>query len=170
MNWILPPELNPDAQFQMWPETASIPLVRELIRRHAELPEYVLPRLSGTRAQKNAIWKEYRNYVHQGLSYFDAALNVRDRSATLLYYYAVLNFAKAELIYTQAPSIMGQRIVHGLSYSPTWAKTLSADFIRVQGGGIFPLLYEARTGQKIPRDQRLRISSLLSNVQKSQHS
>lgn len=163
-NWLLTPVFDPATSGQTWPERSSIPLVRELIRRHAELPDYTRNRFQGTRAQKNALWREYRNYIHQGLSYFDGAITVADRSASLLYYYALLNFAKAELLQTHSSQIMGQRILHGLSYSPMWAKKLTSDFVKVQPNGVFPLLYEARTARSMSKDQRLKIQSVLSNI------
>jgi hypothetical protein len=163
-NWALSPIADPAIGYHPWNERPSVPLVRELLRRHADLPDYGTHHFSGTRSEKNALWKEYRNYLYQALTYFDAALNVPDRSACLLLYYSLLNFAKAELLSTHATDIVGKRIVHGLSYNPTKAKRLSSDVVTVQAKGVFPLLYEKRVGKAIQADQILRIPSLLSNI------
>jgi hypothetical protein len=164
LNWVLAPIVDPTIETQVWGERPTIPLVRELLQRHAELPFYGARRFSGTRAQRNALWREYRNYVHQALSYFDAAVNVPDRSACLLLYYSLLNFAKAELLDTHTWQIMGQRISHGLSYNPTWAKKLTGDVVTVQSGGVFPLLYEKRAGRTIGTGQALKVQRLLANI------
>jgi hypothetical protein len=163
-NWSLGPIYDPARGSATWTERASVPLLRELLRRHAELPSYGIQRFTGTRAQKNELWKEYRNYVYQALSYFDAATNVSDRSACLLYYYAALNFAKAELLNTSASQIIHQRIHHGLSYDPTKARKLDNDYIKVSSGGIFGLLYQRKVNRPIQGGQRLPIQRLLSNI------
>src|SRR5450631_1206490 len=161
--FVLTPIVDPSIGARTWGEPASIPLVRELIRRHAELPSYGSGRFSGTRSQKNALWRDYRNYVRQALSYFDAAVNVPDRSACLLYYYSLLNFAKAELLCTRATQIVGQRIAHGLSFNPIKARKVTSDALVVHDG-VFRLLYEQRVGRTIASGQRLGIQRLLANI------
>jgi hypothetical protein len=161
----LSPICDPARGYERWSERASVPLLRELLRRHAELPSYGPPRFTGTRSERNELWKEYRNYIYQALSYFDAATNVSDRSACLLYYYAALNFAKAELLDTHASQIMNQSIGHGLSYNTTKAKQLGSDFVKVNAsGGVFSLLYQRRVGRAIQSGQRLPILRLLPNI------
>lgn len=146
-----------------WGERASIPLVRESLRRHSDLPSYGMTRFQGTRAQKNTLWREYRNYILQGLSYFDAATSISDRSACLLLYYALLNFAKAELLVANPSQIIGQRVAHGLSFNPIKAKKVTSDALLVQDG-VFRMLYEARVGRPLSTRQRLPIQRLLRNI------
>jgi hypothetical protein len=122
-----------------------------------------MARFQGTQAQKRALWREYRNYILQALSYFDAAINVPDRSACLLLYYAMLNFAKAELLVTNPSQIIGQRVAHGLSFSPIKAKKVTSDALLVQNG-VFRMLYEKRVGQQLSLGQRLPIQRLLRNI------
>src|SRR5258708_4682585 len=109
------PVTDPNNGAYRWGERASIPFVRELIRRHIALPDYAKARFQGSRAQQAMYWREYRNYINQAISYFDAAVTVADRSACLLYYYALMNFAKAELLDSHSSQVFRKRIHHGLS-------------------------------------------------------
>jgi hypothetical protein len=146
-----------------WGERESISFVRELIRRHSDLPSYVIGRFRGPKAQTNALWREYRNYILQGLSYFDAASSVRDRSACLLLYYALMNFAKAELLVTNPSLIVGKRVAHGLSFDPIKARKVTSDALLAKGG-VFSMLYQNRVGRPLPVPQRLPIERLLRNI------
>jgi hypothetical protein len=100
--------------------------------------------------------------MRQAISNFRAALEVPNRSACLLYYYAMLNFAKAELLDGNFAAITG-RLYHGLSFDPTKAKTVAGDSLKVQNGA-FRLLYEKRTGKSIPVGTLLPIKKLLANI------
>lgn len=142
-------------------QPAGTPLL-ERLRAEAELPSVGRSRFTGSLKQRNALWLQYRNFLRQALSNFQVALAVENRSALLLYYYAMLNFAKAELLGTHASAVLGP-IGHGLSFSPTKAKTISGDYLTVRDG-VFPLLYEARTGQRIPVGARLPIARLLGHI------
>jgi len=114
-------------------------------------------------SQKNALWREDRNYLAQALSNFSAALTVPNRSSCLLYYYAMLNFAKSELMPSHHGKLVNKRIQHGLSFNLTNARSVSGDFLTVQDG-IFPMLYEARTGFTLPKGTRLPIQRLLRAI------
>jgi hypothetical protein len=103
------------------------------------------------------------NYLRQALSNFRAAQSVTNRSAGLLYYYAALNFAKAELLDSHPRQIINKRIGHGLSFSPTAAKTVAGDHLKVVDG-VFSLLYERRTGYALPKGTTLSIGRLLTQV------
>jgi YaaC-like Protein len=160
---VLKPITNPTKGYNSWSDQPSIPLIRELLRRHADLPSYGMSRFQGPRAQKLSLWREYRNYVLQALSYFDAAANIAGRSACLPLYYAMLNFAKAELLVSDPSKIVGQQIGHGLSFSPIKAKKVATDALLVKNG-VFRLFYERRTGHKLALNQRLPIGRLLKNI------
>jgi hypothetical protein len=163
MNWALMPPVDPAGRSETWSEPASIPLVRELLRKHAEISSYGTRRFSGTRAQRNASWYHYRNFLRQALSNFDAAIQVSNRSACLLYYYALLNFAKAELMNTHAAQVVNTRIYHGLTFDVTRAATISGDRLRINNG-VFPLLYERRVGRPIANGEFLSIKRVLGHV------
>lgn len=91
-----------------------------------------------------------------------AAAGFSGSSGALLHYYTALNLAKAYL-YPHAPQIVANKIHHGLSYSPSSARTHGADYVTVRPG-VFPLLYERYTGQAIPPNTKLKISSLLRQL------
>jgi hypothetical protein len=128
----------------------------------ADVPERGRQLFTGSRADKNRAWREFRNYIRQARAYDDAASGVAGSSAALLYYYAILNLAKAELLLSHPANIIGQRIHHGLSYNPTRGKTITGDVLSVQDG-VFPLLYEKRTGRQLPLSEKLEIKRLLAN-------
>jgi hypothetical protein len=76
----------------------------------------------GSLSQRNTLWREFRNYVRQARTCFEAGSRVPCSSSTLLMYYAFLNLAKAELLRTNPKQIMGQTIRHGLSFNPGRAR------------------------------------------------
>lgn len=157
------PPVDPGTGYQIWSESASFPLLLENLRRHAEIAAVGRARFPGTLAQKNSSWREYRNFLRQGLSNYEAALGVPNRSACLLYYYAMLNFAKAELLSSHAAKISGQFVGHGLSFSPKQAQTVSGDSLVVKEG-VFRWLYEQRTGTTLPVGMRIPVKRLLVQI------
>lgn len=162
-HWICRAPCDPVRPANIWSESASIDLIRELIRRHSELVTYGRQRFAGTLAQKNASWRHYRNFLRQAISNFDAAINVPNRSACLLYYYSLLNFAKAELLNTHQNNLVGKFIGHGLQFSTYRAQSIAGDVLTVKSG-MFSLLYQKRTGLTIRTNQRLPIKRLLANI------
>lgn len=162
---ILDAHLSP-AQFHagidQWRERASHAGILEVIREQAELARVGRTRFRGTLAQKNNLWKEYRNLLRQAASNYEAALGVTNRSGLLLHYYSMLNFAKAELLLSYSIAAVG-RIHHGLSFSPTNAKTIIGDSVTVRDG-IFPALYKQRTGHVLPLGTRLPVNRLLRSI------
>jgi hypothetical protein len=140
-----------------------VSLITAQLRQLAEVPEIGRARFSGTLVQKNQHWRAYRNFLRQGLSYLEASLAVPNRSAGLLLYYAAMNFAKAELLDGHHAAIVDKRIQHGLSFSPTGAKSVLGDRLAVVGG-LFPMLYERRTGVAWPQGQALGVSKVLAQV------
>ncbi|MFJ9475464.1 YaaC family protein [Streptomyces mirabilis] len=162
-HWILLPPYDPKKGFHAWSESASFPLLLENLRRHAEIKAVGRSRFPGSLNRKNALWKEYRNFLRQALSNFEAAITVSNRSACLLYYYAMLNFAKAELLSTIPGNITGKFVGHGLSFSPSRAKSVAGDVLVVKEG-VFPWLYEARTGHKLAIGTRISVKRLLTQI------
>jgi hypothetical protein len=160
--WLLMEPQDPDVDTTTWNESASYALLLEALRRHSEIGSFGRTLFSGTKATKNLRWYQYRNLVKQAISNFSAALTVSNRSACLLYYYAMLNFAKAELLEAHPADVTG-RIRHGLSFDPTKAKTVSGDSLIVHDG-VFKLLYQKRTGRNLPTGTVLPIKRLLGNI------
>ncbi|WP_078600755.1 YaaC family protein [Streptomyces violens] len=160
-SWVITTPSTQDVRY--WSEKASFPLLLENLRRHAEISTVGRKQFSGTLAQKNKLWLDYRNFMRQALSNFSAALGVENRSACLLYYYSMLNFAKAELLKTHPSNILGRFVGHGLSFGPNRARTTAGDSLIVKDG-VFPWLYEKRTGHKIPVGTKLPVKRLLRHV------
>src|SRR5438445_4183887 len=91
--WLLYPPKDPAREIDyIWEPPAGISLL-ERLRTEAELQAVGRSRFTGSLKHRNAMWLDYRNYLRQALSNFRAALGVENRSASLLYYYAMLNFA-----------------------------------------------------------------------------
>lgn len=147
----------------LYSESASVPFILETLSTHAEIAKIGRRRYAGTIVQRNVLWRDSRNYLQQAMSNFAAAQSVPNRSAALLYYYAMLNFAKVELLDTHAALLVNKRIGHGLSFSPTAAKTVLGDKLKVVDG-LFPMLYERRTGKPIPLGTFLPVGRLLQQV------
>ena len=89
------PLCDPSTPLSALYDRPTVPSVLEMLRADAELPSIGRSRLSGTLIQRNALWRDYRNFLRQAISNYRAASGVDNRSACLLYYYAMLNFAKA---------------------------------------------------------------------------
>ncbi|MEU1477051.1 YaaC family protein [Streptomyces sp. NPDC005760] len=162
-SWLIAPVHESGIEPQNWSEVASAPLLLENLRRHAEIASVGRQKFPGSLAQKNKLWLEYRNFMRQALSNFQAAMSVPNRSSCLLYYYAMLNFAKAELL-TVRPSDMQGAVHHGLSFSPgRQGKSVAGDSLTVRKG-VFPWLYEHRTGHALPLGTKLPVRRLIPHV------
>ncbi|QIB44569.1 YaaC family protein [Streptomyces aureoverticillatus] len=162
-SWIISPVHDSSVVPAIWSEAASTPLILETLRRHAEIASVGRKRFPGSLAQKNKLWLEYRNFMRQALSNFQAALEVPNRSSCLLYYYAMLNFAKAELL-TVRPSDVQGAVHHGLSFSPgRQRKSVAGDTLTVKNG-VFPWLYEHRTGYSLNIGTELPVRRLVPYV------
>ncbi len=128
LQWYLTPPAAPGRPFVRLLERPSGPSLLERLRAEAELASIGRSRFPGTLPQRNAQWLIYRNFLRQGLSNFRAAFGVDNRSASLLHYYAMLNFAKAELLTIGFPSVQGY-ISHGLRFNVTQAGTVAGDSV-----------------------------------------
>jgi hypothetical protein len=145
-------------------EPPSPELIWREIDMEASYPDRGRALFVGTLAQRNKLWREFRSYVRQAKDYGEAAHSVRGPSAALLLYYSALNLAKAELLTSVPNLVSGQTIHHGLSYSPTGAKTIAGDYLTVRAGGVFPLLYRKRTGRPLPKNTRIWVKPLLGYI------
>jgi len=107
------------------------------------------------------IYKRFRAFVRQGKSYYVSAKTLHYRSSSLLYYYSFLNLVKAWLL-LEDPSKIRHKIRHGLIYD---TETTNTDFDKeeiIVKPGVFPLLYEAVTGNPIGSKQKLNVVELLA--------
>jgi YaaC-like Protein len=156
------PLCDPSTPLSALYDRPTVPSVLEMLRTDAELPSIGRSRFSGTLKQRNALWRDYRNFLRQAISNYRAALGVDNRSASLLYYYAMLNFAKAELLAVNPAAVRGH-VTHGLSFNGTRARTVRGDSLTVRDG-VFRMLYEHRTGYRLPVGTRLSIHRLLARI------
>ncbi len=160
--WVLAPLVRPGRGLKTVFERPNTTSLLQELRADAELPEVGRARFHGSLRTRNALWLDYRSFLRQGISNYRAATAVEDRSAFLLYYYAMLNFAKAELLASGSTSVRG-RVMHGLSFDPTRARTVAGDALLVTDG-VFRQLYEVRTGYVLPLKARLPVRRLLCQV------
>lgn len=160
--WILQPPRAPGRAGVFVFERPTGTALLEHLRTEAELQAIGRSRFVGTLKQRNALWLSYRSFLRQAISNFRVALSVDNRSASLLYYYAMLNFAKAELLITRPAAVQGF-VSHGLSFNVTNAKTIAGDSLTVRDG-VFRLLFEERTGYSLPVGTRIPVTRLLTHI------
>jgi hypothetical protein len=110
-------------------------------------------------ATKARRYRKVRGFIRQAENYYRAAEKIHYRSSALLYYYGILNLAKAAL------EIRGidYREEHGLSPYFSESSELGAQAVVVQARGIFPALYRFEFGEETPKI-RIGISALLARV------
>jgi hypothetical protein len=142
-------------------EPVSSKLLWLILEGMANIPARGRALFPGGVPQQNKLWLEFRSFVRQARAYWDAGQSTQGSSASLLYYYCFLNLAKAELLTTLPDLVIGKRIVHGLSFSPTRAQSIRGDTLKV-GTGAFSYLYEKRTGLTLPPGTFLSIPRLFS--------
>ncbi|MFT2693475.1 YaaC family protein [Clavibacter zhangzhiyongii] len=152
-----------DLNAEAFSEPFSEKLAWLLLRQYTDIPTRGLEGIPGTAAQKRAAYQEFRNFARQGVTYWEAANSIKGSAAALPYYYSVLNLAKAELVRDNPALIIGQKLQHGLSFVPTKSNSIAGDYLKVVPG-VFPMLYEKRTGLSLPPQTKLRIKNLLSLI------
>lgn len=131
------------------------------LRGYRDDPDRGRALFQGTRASRNQQWREFASYLRQGETYFRGAQTISGSSGALLYYYAALNLAKAEImVHAPAQLAPGQRVGHGLS--TRWGGSATADRLLVRDG-VFPILYRLKVGRVLSREP-LAIMRLLRNV------
>ena len=161
--WSTEPPIPVGAKPVQWPVEPSPSLLMEALSRHSMLKSVGTAKITGPTRHVNRLWEHYRNFLRQAMSNFEAALGVGNRSSSLLYYYAMLNFAKAELLNQYHSQIIDQKILHGLSFNPVRAKSVAGDYLTVTPG-VFSLLYERRTGNQLPIGTKLPVKRLLCAI------
>jgi hypothetical protein len=132
-------------------EPLAAPVLWRLLKGWSDVPERGRTLFAPPVGNQNRLLSEFRAFVHQAESYYDAAQQTRGVSAALPLYYFALNLAKAELM-VHAPKriVGGARIGHGLStrFGRTW--NAQADRLSVTDG-VFTVLYRHRTGVGLGR-------------------
>lgn len=147
------PHMEPLSSAVAWEQLLTIARSRRAGLQHF--------RLIGSQARPT--WEEFANYVRQAREYFSGAQTINGTSAALLYYYCLLQLAKAELLASHSDRILGKAIGHGLKHEISRAGHPRKDYLTVSAG-VFPLLYEKRTGRTIPAGTVLKIADLLAFV------
>lgn len=160
--WVLVPP-SPTGTVYNFLEPASRELIWKWIELLANNPIEGRKLFPGNLAAKNRLWHEFHNFVRQAKAYDDAAALVTGNSSGLLQYYALLNLAKAELLTTNAPAVMTPPLRHGLVFRRSPGDSVSGDVIEI-AAGVFPLLYEKRTGLPLPIGTKLSAKRLLGHV------
>lgn len=128
-------------------ERASFELVDEMLREQADIVAISRDRFHGSLANRNAYFREYAGFINQARTYLRAGRTVNDHTACLLYYYAAMNLAKAELLVGDPTIPIGYKWVHGLSHATADAKRAFKDSVSSQSDGVFPRLLRHRLGK-----------------------
>ena len=160
--WRIIPIVASDREAVYVWERPTTDALLQMLRTEAELQDVGRSRFTGSLKARNKLWLDYRSFLRQAISNFRGAASLEDRSSSLLYYYGMLNFAKAELLAAGHVAVLGP-ITHGLSFNTSRAKTVSGDSLTVKEG-VFRLLYELRTGYSLPIGTRLPVPRLLSHI------
>ena len=155
---LVPPA--PGSDYVSFAEPATPGLLWRILGRRVDDVDRGRALFTGTMRQKNALHRSFRNYVQQGRAYFEAGDAVSGRSAALLYYYAFLNLAKAELLVKKS-SVLADKVRHGLIFKP--GDQLLTGHVEVSDG-VFPNLYTARTGLLLMQGTKIPIRRVFACI------
>jgi hypothetical protein len=162
--WLLRAPCDPSISYATIFDEPTPEAALQRLRPEMEIPDAGRALFQGSLRERNRLWGAFSNYARQGRAQFNAGNQIPNRLASLLYYYALLNFAKAELVTTQPNLIIGQRLGHGLSYNPETARTIRGDYVTVTADGVFPKLYEKRTGRTLSAGTRIPVRRVLARI------
>lgn len=118
---------------------------------------------SGSLADRRSRYSDFRALMRQAQTYWDAASTTKGSAAALPFYYSQLQLAKAELLITNASEIQAGSIMHGLRKVRSRTRSIRSDYLEVTRG-VFPLLFEKRTGRALPIGTRISAVNLLSLI------
>lgn len=149
-------------EFVRFDEPRSPALLWRELLLYANVPERGLTLVQGTQAEKRRRWALLGTLIRQAHTYYQAGSTVAGSSAALLYYYAFLSLAKAELLTWRPEVVVDREIHHGLTFRPTRAKTIAGDIVGVRAG-VFRHLYEKRIGLA-PARNLFKVKTLLRNI------
>lgn len=146
----------------LW-EPLNAPLLWRLLKGWSDVPERGRTLFTPPIRNQNRLLAEFRAFVDQAESYYEAAQQTRGVSAALPLYYFVMNLAKAELlVHAPARIVGGARIGHGLS--TRFGRTFNARADRLNvSDGVFTVMYRHRVGVGIGR-QLMSVQRVLRNV------
>jgi hypothetical protein len=161
-SWLLIPPF-PGLTPETFSEHVTPEFLWDVLGARSEVADKGRALFHGSLSQRNLVWKQFRNFVRQARAYYTGAENVSGSSAALLYYYAFLNLAKAELLRV-APGIVGGRdLRHGLLFRAPGSGELASGSVEVTSG-VFPMLYKSRTGHSIKPGTRFPVRRLLAAI------
>lgn len=159
--WATPP-ISPSRTTQVFSEALNAPLMWLKLTEAGSVSDVGRGLFSGSLADRNRLWREFRNCIRQAHAYWEAGQSTAGSSSALLYYYSFLNLAKAELLTTRPADVQG-RVHHGLSFNPTAASSFRGDRIKVVQG-VFPMLYEKRVGAPLTAGTTFSVPRMLSLI------
>lgn len=154
---------SPNEGVAHFTDAASPELLWAILRARIEVPKRASALFEDTQGDRDLLIKQLRNLVRQGWNYYVAASAVPGSSSALLYYYAALNLAKAELLRVDARAVMAREMGHGLSFRRPKAGGVVSGGLVVRKG-VFSMLYEARTGLTIAPGTYLPFKGLIGGV------
>lgn len=103
---------------------------------------------------------QFRAFIRQARTFYDAARSLQYRAGVLMYYYSFLNLAKAYISLSD-PDFFSNPVVHGLKH-PFKSGKLSTQSVYVDRRfGVFQKLYKTTTNIKIPFQTKLDVVPLL---------
>lgn len=169
------PEARQSYSYSSWPLTFKLPIdgwresleagiVWDELRSYADVRERG-EKLFATRPRSERVkcWEALNDFSRQARSYYEALDATSGSARGLLSYYSALNLAKAEILHTSPELVINKRIRHGLSFDIGRNTTIRGDSVKVTRG-VFPLLYEMRTGKTLPQGTVLPVRRLLAHV------
>lgn len=105
------------------------------------------------------ISKNFQSFVRQAKNYYLAAKKLPNSSSSLLYYYSFLNLVKALLIFYY-PDKVTKKISHGIQVKDKRNANFKNEDV-IFRDGVFKLLYEYETNEKIRDKTLFNIKTLL---------
>ena len=127
------------------PDPATENYVWMRLRQFTDIPSQGKALFSGTTSERNALHREFQNYVRQGQTYWNAGMHTDGSSSALLFYYGALNLAKAELLTSHPAEILKPKIAHGLIHKHTSSHSIKGDYLEVSKG--IPSFIRKRTNE-----------------------
>ncbi len=114
----------------------------------------------GAKEVTPALVIQIQAFLRQAMAFWKAARSLDVRSCPLLYYYSLLNLAKA-LIAVYEVEKLPSRINHGITCRAD-GTDLRDHMLQFKRDGVFPRLYRCVLGDEIPDNESVRVSDLLS--------
>lgn len=150
-------------EVQSFIDTPSSKFLWFRLRELSEVPAVGTHGLSGSASEIRSKHRDLSGFLRQARTYWDAADKTDGSASALPYYYAALQLAKAELLQSHPGAVQARSIMHGLRIVRSPNTSVRGDYLEVTNG-VFPLLYEKRTGKSLSTGTRLRVINLLSLI------